>query len=238
MIKQLRQQIKPSMEELPDLELGMTSCTDLIQEQQATTSLISFAIELQRRGQLNDNYKTLRDLIKNPSTKEDRATVIRDAIKYIIQLIRTVYELKQLVEKTRGKKLDTIGGVDVFTKPVVRESQYSHSYNDVSIGPSFSKKHSWVQRKSKDTEIDVRIIGDEVTIKVLHRKKKNNYCLMFVSRVLDEFHMDLHFVSSCYIGYETYYFQFKTKINGGPSSANVHTIADKLIEVLDSSCSI
>ncbi|KAH8499285.1 hypothetical protein H0E87_017985 [Populus deltoides] len=226
------------MEELPDLELGMTSCTDLIQEQQATTSLISFAIELQRRGQLNDNYKTLRDLIKNPSTKEDRATVIRDAIKYIIQLIRTVYELKQLVEKTRGKKLDTIGGVDVFTKPVVRESQYSHSYNDVSIGPSFSKKHSWVQRKSKDTEIDVRIIGDEVTITVLHRKKKNNYCLMFVSRVLDEFHMDLHFVSSCYIGYETYYFQFKTKINGGPSSANVHTIADKLIEVLDSSCSI
>jgi len=69
MIKQLRQQIKPSMEELPDLELGMTSCTDLIQQQQGTTSLISFAIELQRRGQLNDNYKTLRDLIKNPSTK-------------------------------------------------------------------------------------------------------------------------------------------------------------------------
>jgi hypothetical protein len=138
--------------------------------------------------------------------------VIRDAIKYIIQLIRTVYELKQLVEKTRGKKLDTIGGVDVFTKPVVRKSQYSHSYNDVSSGPSFSKKHSSVQRKSKDTEIDVRIIGDEVTIKVVRRRKKNDYCLLFVSRVLDELHMDLHFVSSCYIGYETYYFQFKTKV--------------------------
>ncbi|KAJ6904805.1 hypothetical protein NC652_022746 [Populus alba x Populus x berolinensis] len=177
MIKQLRQQIKPSMEELPGLEFGTTSCTDLIQEQQGTTSLISFAVELQRRGQLNDNYKTLRNLIKNPSTKEDRATVIRDAIKYIIQLIRAVYELKQLVEKK-------------------------------SIGPSFSKNHSWVQRKSKDTEIDVSIIADEVTIKVLHRKKKNNYCLLFVSR-----------------------------INGGSSSANVHTIAGKLIEVLDSSCS-
>ncbi|KAJ6984306.1 hypothetical protein NC653_022542 [Populus alba x Populus x berolinensis] len=101
MIKQLRQQIKPSMEELPGLEFGTTSCTDLIQEQQGTTSLISFAVELQRRGQLNDNYKTLRNLIKNPSTKEDRATVIRDAIKYIIQLIRAVYELKQLVEKKR-----------------------------------------------------------------------------------------------------------------------------------------
>nr|TKS09328.1 hypothetical protein D5086_0000094550 [Populus alba] len=160
MIKQLRQQIKPSMEELPGLEFGTTSCTDLIQEQQGTTSLISFAVELQRRGQLNDNYKTLRNLIKNPSTKEDRATVIRDAI--------------------------------------------NQSYNDVSIGPSFSKNHSWVQRKSKDTEIDVSIIADEVTIKVLHRKKKNNYCLLFVSRVLDELHMDLHFVSSCYIGYETY----------------------------------
>ncbi|XP_011041996.1 PREDICTED: transcription factor bHLH89-like [Populus euphratica] len=236
MIKQLRQQIKPSMEELPGLELGMTSCTDVIQEQQGTASLISFAIELQRRGQLNENYKTLRNLIKNPSTKEDRATVIRDAIKYVIQLIRTVYELKQLVEKNRIKKLDTIGGVDVFT-PVVRESQYSHSYNDSSIGPSFSKKHSWVQRKSKDTEIDVRLIGDEVTIKVLHRRKKNNYCLLFVSRVLDELQMDLHFVSSCYIGYETNYFQFKTKINGGSSSANAHTVASKLIEVLDSSCS-
>jgi hypothetical protein len=41
----------------------------MIQEQQSTTSLIAVAIELQRRGQLNDNYKTLRDLIKNPSTK-------------------------------------------------------------------------------------------------------------------------------------------------------------------------
>jgi hypothetical protein len=28
------------------------------------------------------------------------------------------------------------------------------------------------------------------------------------------------------------------QINGGPSSDNAHTIADKLIEVLDSSCSI
>lgn len=73
-----------------------------------------------------------------------------------------------------------------------------------------SLRCSWLQRKSKVTEVDVRIVDDEVTIKVVQKKKIN--CLLVVTKVLDQLHLDLHHVSGGQIG-EHYSFLLNTKVS-------------------------
>jgi hypothetical protein len=46
-----------------------------------------------------------------------------------------------------------------------------------------SLRSSRLQRKCKETEVDVHTIDDEVTTKLVQLK---NNCLLFVSKVLDE----------------------------------------------------
>ncbi|KAK4254617.1 hypothetical protein QN277_009973 [Acacia crassicarpa] len=182
-----------------------------------------FATEKQRREQLNGKYNVLRSLIPSP-TKMDRASVVGDAINYIKELMRTVNELKLLVEKKRfgmdrckRQKPEDDGGESCNMKP----------YGDHH--PEGCIRTSWLQRKSKDTEVDVRIIDDEVTIKLVQRKKIS--CLLFVSRVLDELQLDLHHVAGGHVG-EYCSFLFNSKICEG-SSVYASAIANKVIEVLD-----
>lgn len=73
-----------------------------------------------------------------------------------------------------------------------------------------SLRRSWLQRKSKVTEVDVRIVDDEVTIKVVQKKKIN--CLLLVSKVLDQLQLDLYHVAGGQIG-EHYSFLFNTKVS-------------------------
>ncbi|KAK6932263.1 Myc-type, basic helix-loop-helix (bHLH) domain [Dillenia turbinata] len=184
-----------------------------------------FAIERQRREQLSDKYKALRDLVPNP-TKSDRASVLGDAINYIKELLRTVNELKILVEKKRCsreriKRLKTDDDGDVESsnmKPVVDQD---HSYNN-------SLRSSWLQRKFKDTEVDVRIIDDEVTIKLIQRKIN---CLLMVSRTLSQLRLDVCHVSGGHIG-DYYSYLFNAKVCEG-SSVHASAIANNLIEVVD-----
>lgn len=128
-----------------------------------------------------------------------------DAIEYIKELLRTVNELKLLVEKKRcvreRRKRHRTEDDDEGMKPLVDPAD--QSYNS-------SLRSSWLQRKSKDTEVDVRIIDDEVTIKLVQRKKID--CLLFVSRVLDELRLDLHHVAGGHIG-DYYSFLFNTKVS-------------------------
>ncbi|KAJ4950966.1 hypothetical protein NE237_027798 [Protea cynaroides] len=92
-----------------------------------------------------------------------------------------------------------------------------------------SLRRSWSQRRSKETEVDVRIIDDEVNIKLVQRKKMNN-CLLLVSKVLDELQIELLHVSGGKIG-DHYCLLFNTKICEG-SSVYASEMAKKLIEFL------
>ncbi|KAJ8755830.1 hypothetical protein K2173_024375 [Erythroxylum novogranatense] len=185
--------------------------------------------EHQRRKHLTDKFETLRSLVPKP-TKNDRASVLRDARDYIKELLGTVEELKLRVEKKRCgsqriKRIKTEGEANGN----VVESLNMNGIGDPDQKHTTSLRSSWLQRKSKDTEVDVRIIEDEVTIKVIQRKKIN--CLLVVSKVLDELQLDLHHVAGGHIG-DHCSFLFNTKIHED-SCIYATAIANKLIEVMD-----
>ncbi|XP_050376267.1 transcription factor bHLH91-like [Argentina anserina] len=191
-----------------------------------------FATERQRRVQLNDKFTALRELVPSP-TKPDRASVVGDAIDYIQELKRTVSELKRLVDKKRcgrerSKRHKTeqdigAGDDDESCNKPLGDPDHDHSYNNGSL------RSSWLKRKSKDTEVDVRIIDDEVTIKLIQRKKIN--LLLSVSKILDGLQLELHHAAGGHIG-NSYSFLFNTKMYEG-SSLYASAIANKLIDALD-----
>lgn len=76
-------------------------------------------------------------------------------------------------------------------------------------GYNGSLRCSWVQRKSKNAEVDVRIIDDEVTIKLVQRKRIN--CLLLVSKLLDELQLDLQHAAGGHTG-DFYSYLFNTKV--------------------------
>lgn len=133
---------------------------------------------------------------------------MHDAIGYINELKRTVAELKILVEKKRCSRermkrhktegCSTMDGTDLKSVEDVDQS-----YSGTTL------RSSWLQRKSKNTEVDVRIIDDEVTVKLVQQKRIN--CLLFVSKALDELQLDLHHVAGGLIG-DYYSFLFNSKV--------------------------
>ncbi|XP_047952640.1 transcription factor bHLH91-like isoform X1 [Salvia hispanica] len=178
-----------------------------------------FATEKHRRVLLNDKYQALRSLVPTP-TKNDRASIVGDAIRYIDELKMTVAELKGLVEKKRCAR-------ERLKRPKMEE----HEGESKCVGDmnGSSLRSSWLHRKSKNTEVDVRIIDDEITVKLVQQKRIN--CLLFVSKVLDELQLDLHHVAGGLIG-DYYSYLFNSKICEG-SIVYASAVANKLIEVVD-----
>lgn len=135
-------------------------------------------------------------------TKNDRASVLWDAIEYIRELRRSVDDLTLLVDKKRC-------GKERFKRHKVEEAEEAlediESCNLKPLGEPDHRLHkciirsSWLQRKSKDTEVDIRIVEDEVTIKLVQRKKNIN-CLLYASKALDELELDIQHVAGGHIG--------------------------------------
>ncbi|CAN8311427.1 unnamed protein product [Cochlearia groenlandica] len=198
-----------------------------------------FPTERERRVHFKYRFDDLKNLIPNP-TKSDRASIVGEAIDHIKELLRTIEEFKMLLEKKRFMKqrnkrskieeegeehnvlLDDNNNNNYKAKTEVAEQCLINKKND-------SLRCSWLKRKSKFTEVDVRIIDDEVTIKIVQKKKIN--CLLFVSKVIDQLKLDLHHVAGAQIG-EHHSFLFNTKISEG-SSVYASAIADRVMEVLE-----
>ncbi|ONK63068.1 uncharacterized protein A4U43_C07F11080 [Asparagus officinalis] len=178
--------------------------------------------EKQRRLRLSNKYEVLKALIPNPS-KPDRATIISDTINYVQELLRTVNELKLLVDKKRRCRKSEIqkaeaGGDDVDSTCMKPLQEFKGAL-----------RSSWLQRKSRDTHVDVRIVEDEVFIKLTQHK--NIDCLLVVARVLDELELEMLHLSGGNIG-DLHVFMFNTKIHEG-SSVYAGAIAKKIMEAMD-----
>ncbi|CAH2059951.1 unnamed protein product [Thlaspi arvense] len=191
-------------------------------------------------GYLNERYEALKMLIPIP-TKGNRASIVQDGIDYINDLRTFVSELKVLVEKKkcggRHKNINEVGS----RNPSYDISEIDHRffkmrlYNDdetMEKKPERDETSNNSLRKSKVTEVHVRIVDDEVTIKVMQKKKFN--CLLFISKVLDELHLDLHHVAGGQIG-EHYSFLLNTKLSEG-STTCASAIANRVSEVVDKHC--
>ncbi|XP_073157535.1 transcription factor bHLH91-like [Henckelia pumila] len=185
--------------------------------------------EKHRRVLFSDKYQALRKLIPNP-TKNDRASIVGDAIDYINELKRTVNELKVMTEKKRCSKERLKRPKTEEKDGISMEGNESNCLGDMEQPYNGSSlRSSWLHRKSKNTEVDVRIVDDEVTVKLVQQKRIN--CLLFVSKVLDDLQLDLHHVAGGLIG-DYYSFLFNSKICEG-SIVYASAIANKLIEVVD-----
>ncbi|CAN6274796.1 unnamed protein product [Urochloa humidicola] len=188
----------------------------------------NFATERERREQLNVKYGALRSLFPNP-TKNDRASIVGDAIEYINELNRTVKELKIVVEKKRNStdrmkklKLDHEAADDGESSSMQPVSDDKNSPMNGTI------RSSWVQRRSKECDVDVRIVDDEINIKFTEKRANS---LLWAAKVLEEFHLELIHVVGGIIG-DHHIFMFNTKIPKG-SSMYACAVAKKLLEAME-----
>lgn len=142
------------------------------------------------------------------------------------ELKRTVQELQLLVQDKRRAAGDSSGGkrrrsmdgaTDAYTGSFTPDNASNNSLlmqkgND-SFSPDGSQlRCSWLQRTSQNgTHVDVRIVHDEVTIKVNQRRSKNG--LVFdVIAVLQELQLDLIQAHGATIGEHDVYL-FNTKVS-------------------------
>ncbi|KAJ4769530.1 basic helix-loop-helix (bHLH) DNA-binding superfamily protein [Rhynchospora pubera] len=197
--------------------------------------------EKQRRERLGEKYEMLKALIPN-RTKDDRATIVSDAIDYINELCRTVNELKLLVEKKRMKMSSVSFNKDTATADMESSNATLTSLppdggnmnggeqEGGGLGKGPRLRSSWLQRRSKEALVDVRIIEDEVNIKIT-KKKKAIGCLLPVSRAIDELQLQVLNLSGGIIG-ECHVYMFNTQIMEG-CSVYASAVAKKLIQIID-----
>ncbi|MCO5548982.1 hypothetical protein L7F22_002447 [Adiantum nelumboides] len=222
-----------------------------------------FATERQRREYLNEKYQTLRGLVPNP-TKADRASIVQDAIEYVKELKRTVQELQQVVTQQRSHKKRKLlseesccmaqaggggGGGAGSSIGLAADLEGTSALGRAGEGSCGGLlRSSLLQRSSQNgTHVDVRIVEEEVNIKVTLKKRSlscthphNSYhqepprvnpLLLDIALALHELHLDLLAANGATIG-DHHIFMLNTKIMEG-SSTYANQVATKLIETLD-----
>jgi len=122
-----------------------------------------------------------------------------------------VKELKTLVEKKRNStdrrkmlKLDDEAADDGESSSIQPVSDDQNNQMNGAI------RSSWIQRRSKECDVDVRIVDDEINIKFTEKKRVNS--LLCAAKVLEEFRLDLIHVVGGIIG-DHHIFMFNTKVN-------------------------
>nr|XP_004229579.1 transcription factor bHLH91-like [Solanum lycopersicum] len=187
------------------------------------------ASEKQRRVHFSDKFQALRTLIPNPS-KNNRATIIADAIGYIDELKMRVNELKVQVDikKERIKRRRSM--VEEYGAVIMEDNQDDQQ---VMMNKSTNWHHQIKSSKNSNTEVDVRIMEDEVIVKFVQHKQmlKGVNCLLLVSKALDELQLDLQHVAGGLIG-DHYSYLLNSKICEG-CTVYASVIANKVIDVLD-----
>jgi hypothetical protein len=161
--------------------------------------------------------------------------VISDAIEYIQELGRTVEELTLLVEKKRrrmelqGDVVDAAPSVAAVVAAAAGEADSSEG--EVAPPPPAVQRQqirsTYIQRRSKDTSVDVRIVEEDVNIKLTKRRRDG--CLAAASRALDDLHLDLVHLSGGKIG-DCHIYMFNTKVNHAstciyPNNVFVHDLS-------------
>jgi len=151
--------------------------------------------------------------------QDDRATVISDAIEYMQELGRTVEELTLLVGKKRRRmelQGDVVDAAPAVAVPAAGEAESSEG--EVAPPPAAQRqpiRSTYIQRRSKDTSVDVRIVEEDVNIKLTKRRRDG--CLAAASRALDDLRLDLVHLSGGKIG-DCHIYMFNTKVNNHRSS--------------------
>lgn len=176
-----------------------------------------------------------------------------DAIEYVKELKRMVQELQQLVHEKRRAAGDASSVKRL--RRVSMDGGEPYNNNKTAVGSSLSGQEnnnagghltvgndgffpdgsqlqcSWLQQTSQNgAHVDVRVVHDEVTIKVNHRRSKSSL-LFCVLALLQDLQLDLVHASGATVG-EHDVFLFNTKILEG-SSTFAGYIAVKLLDTLD-----
>lgn len=126
-------------------------------------------------------------------------------------------ELKLLVEKKRHgrERRKMLRLEDEVAAPADMESSsmrpLSKAVADGGLDHPLSGalRSSWLQRRSKESTVDVRIVDDDVNIKLTARKKAD--CFLRVARVLDELRLDVVHAAGGSIGVH-YVFMLNAKV--------------------------
>jgi len=148
---------------------------------------------------------------------------VADAIEYVKELKREVQDSQLMLQEKRraagGQKrshrsmdmADGALGLPGDMTAVDSASTYIQKGNEGYAMDGSHLRSSWLQRTSQTgTQVDIRIVHDEVTIKLTQRRRKN--CLLDVFGVLQELHLDLLQASGASIG-EHDVFLFNTKVS-------------------------
>lgn len=153
----------------------------------------------------------------------DRASIVADAIEYVKELKGTVQELQLMLQEKRRAAGDASsvkrrrsmdGGEDYTTivnSTTMGSSVTPDNHRSSNVDDHGMPRCSWLQRTSQTgAHVDVRIVHDEVTIKV-HQRRTKTCLLFFVLAVLQDLQLDLVHASGATIG-EHDVFLFNSKV--------------------------